>query len=446
MAKPVKKKNKKSNQVYSRGRKSGEDYEAHLKNGQGLRSDKNFLAQFPHPDWSLIRSYMTRVFVFLFILLLPTQLGKHFFFDFSYLSGVRIDYLSPTIHLTDIVALLLTMLHLKTVFTFVKKKEVVLILAVLLVGIVFAKLPPVSFYRYVKMLEFVSLFAIFKYEFLRPQTTIAAFFFGALFEFVLVVLQFTQKHSLQGLFYLFGERTLSLSIPGIAKASLNGEEILRPYGTFSHPNSLAGFYLVIYLFVLTQKNIKPLLRYSLLLLTTLLVFISFSKVAIVTLVVCTSLFVLRQKISCVLCKVSRIFVLVIVSLVFLVMQTDPLTVEKRLILIRNSLEIILANPLFGVGLGSYVAAQQTIPVKFLDLMQPVHNIPLLLVSEIGILPLLLIVYLLKEGIIRFIKTYPYLTFALFITGFFDHYWLTLQQNFLLLAFIFAGAAYHEGEL
>lgn len=380
---------------------------------------------------------LNKILAFLFILLLPTQLGKHFFFDFSYVSGVRIDYLSPTIHLTDILALLLIVLNLKTVLTFIKKKEVALILAVLLVGIAFAKLPPVSFYRYVKILEFVSLFAIFIGKPLRQQTTMLAFFFGALFELILVVLQFTQKHSVQGLFYFFGERTLSLSIPGIAKASLNGEEILRPYGTFSHPNSLAGFYLVIYLFILTQKNIKPLFRYSLLLLTTLLVFISFSKIAIVTLVVCSSLFVFRQKINCVLCKVSRIFVLGIVSLVFLMIQTDPLTVEKRLTLIKNSLEIIWTNPLFGVGLGLYIVAQQTIPIRFLDLMQPVHNIALLLISEIGILPFLLIVYLLKESIITFIKTYPYLTFALFMTGFFDHYWLTLQQNFLLLAFIFA---------
>ncbi|OGK18176.1 hypothetical protein A2866_04775 [Candidatus Roizmanbacteria bacterium RIFCSPHIGHO2_01_FULL_39_8] len=380
---------------------------------------------------------LNKVLILLFLLLLPTQLGKHFFFDFSYVSGVRIDYLSPTIHLTDILALLLILLNFKTVLSFIKKKEVVLILGVLLLGIGFAKLPPVSFYRYIKILEFVSLFAIFKYKPLRLQTGALAFFFGALFEFILVILQFTQKHSLQGLFYLFGERSLSLSLPGIAKASLDGEEILRPYGTFSHPNSLAGFYLVIYLFILTQKNIKPLFRYSLLLLTTLLVFISFSKIAIVTLVVCSSLFIFRQKINCLLCKFARVFVLVIVSLVFLLIQTDPLTVEKRLTLVKNSLEIIWANPLFGVGLGSYVVAQQTIPIRFLDLMQPVHNIPLLLISEIGILPFLLIVYLLKESIIRFIKTYPYLTFALLMTGFFDHYWLTLQQNFLLLAFLFA---------
>jgi len=47
------------------------------------------------------------LFFYLLILFLPTQLGRHFFFDFSFVSGIRIDYLAPTIYLTDILVLLL---------------------------------------------------------------------------------------------------------------------------------------------------------------------------------------------------------------------------------------------------------------------------------------------------------------------------------------------------
>src|SRR5258708_7366824 len=43
----------------------------------------------------------------LFFLLLPTQLGKHFWPDFSIVSGIRIDYLSPTVYITDVFLILL---------------------------------------------------------------------------------------------------------------------------------------------------------------------------------------------------------------------------------------------------------------------------------------------------------------------------------------------------
>src|SRR3989338_9410931 len=44
---------------------------------------------------------------FLTLLFLPTQLGRHFWPSFSYILGIRTDYLSPTLYLTDILILLL---------------------------------------------------------------------------------------------------------------------------------------------------------------------------------------------------------------------------------------------------------------------------------------------------------------------------------------------------
>ena len=49
---------------------------------------------------------------YLLILLLPTQLGKHFWPSFSQVLGIRIDYLSSTLYLTDLLILLLLMLWL----------------------------------------------------------------------------------------------------------------------------------------------------------------------------------------------------------------------------------------------------------------------------------------------------------------------------------------------
>ena len=51
--------------------------------------------------------------LFLFILLLPTQFGKHFFFDFSYIGAIRVDYLALKLYTTDILALILILIHNK---------------------------------------------------------------------------------------------------------------------------------------------------------------------------------------------------------------------------------------------------------------------------------------------------------------------------------------------
>src|SRR3989344_696217 len=61
---------------------------------------------------SLRSKLFTRVEYILFyliILFLPTQLGKHFWPDFSIVSGIRVDYLSPTVYFTDVFIFLLFM-------------------------------------------------------------------------------------------------------------------------------------------------------------------------------------------------------------------------------------------------------------------------------------------------------------------------------------------------
>ena len=43
--------------------------------------------------------------LFLTLLFLPTQLGKHFWPDFSYIYSLKIDYLSPALYLWDLLVI-----------------------------------------------------------------------------------------------------------------------------------------------------------------------------------------------------------------------------------------------------------------------------------------------------------------------------------------------------
>ena len=93
-----------------------------------------------------------------------------------------------------------------------------------------------------------------------------------------------------------------------------------------------------------------------------------------------------KKSLCKFCAVSRVIVLFLLSLIFFYAKTDPLSVFKRLELIKNSISLILKYPITGVGLGNYLIGQsKLVDASTIFPQQPVHNIIFLLVAEIGIL-------------------------------------------------------------
>lgn len=383
----------------------------------------------------------SKILLFVFVLLLPTQLGKHFFLAFSYISGVRVDYLAPTLYLTDLIVVLLVLLNLNFIRSFLKSKKLLFGLALLLFPVFFSILRLESIYKYAKILELVFVYAIFKKNFISKQNILRAFFLGVVFEFVLVVFQFISKHSLGGIFYFFGERYLSLSSPNVAKATLAGVEMLRPYGTFSHPNSLAGFYLLLFFFVATSnKFASSWIKKMFLFTCSILILFSFSKLAIGIFVLLNIVFyfVKKQEKLCLPCLISRIITLCILGLIFFFAKTDPTSLDKRLELMSNAFKIIWSHPWLGVGLGNYLIAQNSFPTKFIYFLnQPVHNVLLLFISEVGIIITLILMIINHRKIIYFLKKYPYILLVFVLTGSFDHYWLTLQQNFLLMGVIFA---------
>lgn len=386
---------------------------------------------------------INKVLFFLFLLFLPTQFGKHFFLDFSYIFGIRVDYLAPTIYLTDILIFLVTVVNFKTVIRFFRNKKILFSLLLLLINVFFSKLTLISIYWLIKIIELLIIVSLGKkiLTTLKEKNILTALLLSGLLELFLAIYQLINKHSIQGIFYYFGERLLTLSMSGVAKASIQGIEFLRPYGTFSHPNSLAGFFLLLYFFVLVYKkfNYYLILKYLFLFVSTILIFISFSKVAIISYLILNTLyFVLNTKIRCQICKFARLVTVFIISLIFLQATTDPLTIGKRIELIKNSTMIILNNPVFGVGLGSYLIEQIKYPSKYhLFFNQPVHNIFLLFISEAGLVIGGILLYLVADRLIRQKLTINQwlLISAIIFTGFFDHYWLTLPQNFLSMGLI-----------
>ena len=93
----------------------------------------------------------------LFILLLPTQLGYHFWPKWAYVFGVRVDYLSPTLYLTDILAAILLVLWIhenrKRRVRLSKNNKLVILSILAFLNVVFALVSQLAILKWIKIGE-----------------------------------------------------------------------------------------------------------------------------------------------------------------------------------------------------------------------------------------------------------------------------------------------------
>ena len=321
-------------------------------------------------------------------------------------------------------------------------KLLLILVILLLLNIFFSDNQIVSFYNLLKLLQVYLLYFVFKHSKFDRNFLLSAFFWGMILQLLLSLWQLIKKGSVEIGFYWLGERHLDLFTADVAKVSFDGVQLLRPYGTFSHPNSLAGFYLLVYTFVLFfikskkgKDNANNLLVSLALIFSATLVFLSFSKVAVLCFLVVNLFYMKKRSWLCNLCLLPKVIIALLLSMFVFSLQSDLLTYTKRLFLFNTSVDIVKKNFFFGVGLGQYLYAQvlylNRYPYFFL---QPVHNIFLLFYAQTGLLLGIPIVYLLIKWFWnnRHKDAFVALLLVVLITGLFDHYWLTLQQNMLIM--------------
>lgn len=395
-------------------------------------------------------STLRHITVFLFFFFLPTQLAKHFWPAWSYVQGIRVDYLSPTVAVVDVLSLLIILSHIQVFVQFIRtaRRAQVIVLGLLIgTNTLFSFQYIHSFLSWIHLLLNFAVVIIIGKELRKYFPAIlAGLAMSTVTQLLLVTMQFIHQSSLQGIWYWLGERRIVLSLPDVAKISVYGREYLRPYGTFSHPNALGGYFVLLYFFIHwfkqhLPKNTHIALANIILFVCPFLVLLSFSKVAILSFVVGNLILVWRDFTyrKCLLCLVARSSVLIVMLLMFTIPLGDPYSLQKRLVLIENSFRIFVDHSLWGVGLGNYTVAQSSIQVipRLAPLFQPVHNIFLLILTEIGLGGVMFVFYCIRQ--MRFVVPLgtKLLTIfmVVFITGLFDHYWVTQPQTQLLLIFV-----------
>ena len=417
-----------------------------------------------------------KIIFYLIIFFLPTQLGKHFWPDFAIIAGLRIDYLSPTVYVTDILLFLLVvcctiplLLSEKNRRDILKKIHaisrpslctVIAIVLFLISNIVLSERMFNGAYVLLKLLECVFVFyycshRLTNWQTLKPVLLVLSLGIGG--ESLLAIVQFILQGSVGGMLWFVGERTFTGQTPGIANASIDGQLLLRPYATFSHPNVLAGYLVTIMTLLFfcwdkfSQKREHWLIGSSLLLGTCALL-LTLSRVAIlvwIIILVSVSLYLLlrrhrnsfKRKVM-ILCFLLLTILGVALSPVAHRLISTSLTEEsvtQRSLLLTLSGHMLLTHPVFGVGLGNFLptVVNQQQPLTTHSILQPVHSIFFLIAAETGLTGLLIFIWFLGKTYARIRNCFPLLALLMLtlVLGLFDHYWLTIQQGQFLFAFI-----------
>jgi O-antigen ligase len=190
----------------------------------------------------------------------------------------------------------------------------------------------------------------------------------------------------------------------------NGENFLRVYGTFPHPNILAGFILMgiasATSFILSKNRINwfPVIVLAI---ASALLAVTFSRSAWLGLGAFFIVIFLKSR-SLNIKKLWFVFSVTIITFVstmfplkelFLSRTTIPtsgtedFSLVGRMWLAQQAFEFIKEKPLTGIGLGAFVIHLAERSGEF-NYVEPVHNIPLLVISELGLIGFILLIAIL----------------------------------------------------
>lgn len=440
---------------------------------------------------------------------------------FSPLRGEFNEYSGAYLYLSDIflgliiIAWIITILYNKidilSILKNVPRGTLLLPLFLIIwsfISLIWAENKIVAIFRSIKMLEFYLLYIFILVRLFYwnvPRGTLLKKIFGlimfiGLVQAIVGITQFILQHSI-GLFWL-KESLISPDIAGVAKVILSGETLIRAYGLFPHPNILGGFLLfsiLISLFyykmfharlysqsLIDARRVEQLIKISLGI-QLLAIILTFSKSAIIGLFLgliyfayvssrkeCSTWNIPRDKrgtFFSYLRKKKRLIFTAGLIIIFAFIITKPnlysffiKSLNDRSVYINVSRGIIWDNSILGIGSGQFVISMENMSIiKENWMLESVHNVFLLVWSELGIIGFLILVLFIgfiSKGMFHVehsteqVRNMPELAkiFGAIFIGFlfimfFDHYLWDIQQgSFLLwmtLGFLVGAGEYKE---
>jgi O-antigen ligase len=257
--------------------------------------------------------------------------------------------------------------------------------------------------------------------------------FLVLFQGVVALLQFSGGTSL-GLSFL-GESQVVSGMRGSSFLELNNSLYLRGYGTFPHPNIFGGwliFNILLGWFLFENMHKKRDYAVILMGISSLVLVLTFSRISLLVCLLIWIAFIVKSFVNSKRIKNFAFFGLISERFMNLFTGGDT-SWSDRVGLMESSFHMIKQNLLTGVGLGGFIENMgDTVPRSSngILLLQPVHNIFLLIVSEIGLVgfglfsTLIYFFFKNRDWGLRFVMGLV----GIFIISMFDHYLFSLPQG------------------
>jgi O-antigen ligase len=289
---------------------------------------------------------------------------------------------------------------------------------------------------------------------------------SATVQAIIAIVQFYYQKSI-GLSFL-GEAVITPTTTGVARVTIEGLQYLRAYGTLPHANILAGFLIMgfiscVYGYLTTPRERvieRVAIATSIFIILVALIF-TFSRSGWLVAGLCACVIGIyafwkeefRIHARALMCVAVISFVALSATLGWAIVPRagfvkGEASIDHRVYYNEIGITLIREHPL-GVGLGSEVLtagseglfAHKGLMQKWL--WQPVHNIYILIASELGILGLVIFLALLFIGFRRIKLALPETVFAgilvasLLLFGCVDHFPWDLHAGRLMLWTTFA---------
>ncbi|MBI2474971.1 O-antigen ligase family protein [Candidatus Uhrbacteria bacterium] len=352
-----------------------------------------------------MREKLTEIFLLLTIFLLPWQ--TRWIFSFAMIGGEASQYGTLSLYATEFIIFIVVLLRGK--WQPIEGIKKIIQAGYFLFGTVFFSLAFTSFFLagIAQIFHFIFAFALFTLL-CDVRTNIKsvgiAFIAGLIIPSVLGLWQVIFGASPASTF--FGLSAQDAKFAGTAVVETATSRTLRAHGSFPHPNIFGGYIAVslvslswIVRMIKTKKQLIissiPAILFSV---TLIITFSRGAWIAVIVgfLILLSFMFVRRRAVP------SRVIPIMIIGFVSLIatfiifypqifarfepgLRVEKISIEERVSQYSWFDDVLRHNPLFGVGPGAYTFALQAIdPEKEVWNYQPIHNIFLLILGEIGI--------------------------------------------------------------
>lgn len=304
-------------------------------------------------------------------------------------------------------------------------------LVIVLLGVLssyFADDQTVALYYWIQLALGLWLIAIVATVPLQQSMVLSIFVINGLIQAGAAIIQFITQHVVASTWLGIAAQTPETS--GVAVVVTTTGRWLRSYALMPHPNVAAGI-MVLALVALALLSYKKIFLIGVAMLS-FGAFLTFSRSALIVWCLMLIGFIFLKKISAPL-MLTSLLTLVVSSAVFWPLVSsrtlneqyvEQLSITERQDQWQNFAELLPRYWPQGIGLGQYA----------LDHDQPIHNVPLMMIIELGVFATIIWYWFIFR---KFQISHPssYLLITIFSLGLFDHYWWTLPSVLLLWMFV-----------